>query len=289
MSVVVAGSSTKACVERALGSRLRSFAEWPYPYATSHPLVAFDAELEDGRTVAGLVKEPGSSHGSGPACGRRSVRERAAYELVSAVAVAPRLLGAAAGRLVLERLEGDVLWQRGDVEAWCAAARTARVLHDGLRASVGENVLLRYDRAFYEHWLHRARSLAGPLVPVERVHAAAAERLLAEPQVVIHGELYPSNVVVAAGRAFFVDWETAGAGPAVVDLAALTSGLPEHHAGAAIAAYGAVDPVALDCARLHLSLRWLGWAAGWQPPSEHVCDWRREAFAVAGRLEESLG
>ena len=55
---------------------------------------------------------------------------------------------------------------------------------------------------------------------------SSTERLLALPVGFIHGELYPSNVLVGerTGRICAVDWEMAGIGPLLLDLAALTSG-----------------------------------------------------------------
>ena len=40
----------------------------------------------------------------------------------------------------------------------------------------------------------------------------------------IHGELFPANVLMASGTLWFVDWESAGIGAGEIDLAALTSG-----------------------------------------------------------------
>jgi streptomycin 6-kinase len=287
MSSAVA-TSIRPAVERALRSRVTSFDEWPYAYATSHPLTAFDATLESARVVSGLVKDCGSPAAVRPSASRNEDRERMMFALLEATTVAPRLLGAVDRWLVIERVDGDVLWQRGDAASWCEAGRTARRLHDTLARHTGEPFLVRYDRSFYEHTQERARARAGDLELVERVHAAAVERLLAEPQVVIHGELYPSNVLVSGSRVLLVDWETAGVGPAAVDIAALTCGLAERLAQATVAAHGAVDEVSLECARLHLALRWLGAPAEWSPPPEHVRDWREEATIAARRLAEVL-
>ena len=41
---------------------------------------------------------------------------------------------------------------------------------------------------------------------------------------------------------------------------------------------------ALDCARLHLALQWLGWSPGWTPPPEHALDWRAELPRLAARV-----
>jgi thiamine kinase-like enzyme len=126
------------------------------------------------------------------------------------------------------------------------------------------------------------------------------DRLTAAPQQLVHGELYPSNVLVGATAAgvqvWPVDWEMAGVGCPLLDLAALTSGWHGGDHDALVDAYlddagparwadreevGAL----LDCCRLHYALQWLGWSPGWTPPPEHARDWVADALAIAERLE----
>jgi streptomycin 6-kinase len=258
-----------------------------HPYETSHPLLAVEAELDDGTSVPAVLKLAGHVDPVKPQVAVDPERELAAYRVLfpDSDVTAPRLLANEGSTLLLERIEGRPLWQSGDVADWCEAARAAAQLHETLRDRVDEPFLLRYDHAFYETWFRRACAGDPSLVALERAHRRAVERLLAEPQVVIHGELYPSNVIVTPERAWLVDWESVAAGPAVVDLAALACGASEDDQAAIIAAYGGVDPVALASARLHLALRWLGWSPAWQPPPEHAFDWRTEAIAAACRLE----
>jgi thiamine kinase-like enzyme len=95
-----------------------------------------------------------------------------------------------------------------------------------------------------------------------------------------------------------VDWEMAAVGPGAVDLAALVGGWApaererlEDAYRAEIAAAGHPLLDAGDLAeqvrrgRLHLALQWIGWAEGWQPPSEHAHDW----LGTALTLSEELG
>ena len=42
--------------------------------------------------------------------------------------------------------------------------------------------------------------------------------------------------------------------------------------------------LALDDCRLHLAIRWLGWAADWSPPPENAHDWLKEAIALAEKM-----
>jgi thiamine kinase-like enzyme len=104
---------------------------------------------------------------------------------------------------------------------------------------------------------------------------------LSEPPIVIHGELYPANVLVRGDDVRFVDWESAGRGPAVVDIAAVTTGWDEPTLAAFLHEYGDVDLLALESARFHLAVRWLGWSADWAPPAEHRRDWLAEAYRAA--------
>ncbi len=57
----------------------------------------------------------------------------------------------------------------------------------------------------------------------------------------IHGELYPSNVLVSPDRERLricpIDWETTSIGPIAIDLAALTTGWPRPARRALVAAY----------------------------------------------------
>jgi thiamine kinase-like enzyme len=129
-------------------------------------------------------------------------------------------------------------------------------------------------------------------------HDRATERLLALPSVVIHGDLYPSNLLVDTGPPLVVwpvDWELIGRGPAVLDLASLVSGWVPGVRDAMVGAYveAAGYPAwpnassfeeALDAARLHLCVQWLGAPATWAPPSSHAHDWMAEAQELATRV-----
>src|SRR5207247_11017471 len=117
-----------------------------------------------------------------------------------------------------------------------------------------------------------------------------------------HVEFYSSNILVQKARdtirVWPVDWEMAATGPGLIDLAALTAGnwtdkektdlaLTYHEALQANGG-GAPGPeeflVALDCCRLHLAVRWLGWSPQWSPPPEHAQNWLQEALRLAEKL-----
>jgi hypothetical protein len=173
---------------------------------------------------------------------RRGVRyETSVYDIaLRALAVdAPRFYGCFAGAhgrtLVLEFVREASRVHHSD------AARTAIVdaaaqlgaMHARGEALVGRPSLSfvnRYDREHLRAWPHRVERLIripalSELLRPLATGAARITRVLAEAkETVIHGELYPSNVLVAVGRISFVDWETAGVGPGEIDLATLTVG-----------------------------------------------------------------
>jgi len=129
------------------------------------------------------------------------------------------------------------------------------------------------------------------------------DRLLALPMSLIHGEFFPSNVILRRRNNDWaicpVDWEMAAIGPGLIDLAALTSGKWTHEQKRAmVAAYrrgletadSAPPSVsdlleAVDYCQLHLSVQLLGWAANWAPPQRHTQNWLGEAV----RLSNALG
>jgi phosphotransferase family enzyme len=187
--------------------------------------------------------------------------------------------------LVVEKVPGVELYQVGELEQWAKALRWIARCHDHFAGIAPADYLVRYDRRFFELWPARAElSLPG--------YESVAARLAGLPTTLVHGDLYPSNVLVGDGRVCPVDWELAGVGPGILDVAALTLGFPEQDASVLAEAYRQAlrrPPPAsrfvkdLDCARLHLAVQWLGWSKEWAPPPEHARDWRTELPRLAER------
>jgi len=220
--------------------------------------------------------------------------------------------------LFLEKVTGQELYQIGEVETWQAVARWLAEFHGRFAAHVDQlnhtPALLRYDGAFYWRWLQRARSFAKCNDGPQKRNAKAAltwlaaryekvvEQLTALPSTFIHGEFYASNVLVQdesySMRVCPVDWEMAGLGPGLLDLAALTSGKWSDKQKTALAlSYCDARKTtvrenlclnefftALDYCRLHIAVQWLGWAPNWSPPVENAHDWLGEALNLAEKL-----
>jgi aminoglycoside phosphotransferase len=207
--------------------------------------------------------------------------------------------------VLIEKVDGDVLWQLEDGRAWDEAARTLARLHDAradrlLGASDRERLLV-HDRTFHRRWARRA--IAG--CPDRRSRTAvrflarradAGGELLEElPRTLVHGEAYASNILVERnGATLLVDWEMAALGCGVSDLAALAAGWDQTVVERLTLAYAgglanrslstAVLLRAVDVARLQQCLQWLGWSQGWDPPEHHRQDWLSIGLAVASRL-----
>ena len=182
------------------------------------------------------------------------------------------------------------------------------------RMAVLPGHLLNYDRQLFGVWLERADKFLRPkratqTATVRRQFRRLANRydrvinrLLALPQSFIHGEFYPSNIILRdtalTSRICPIDWEAAAIAPGLIDLTALTSGdwSPDQRRELVSAYREALEPAdgwppampelleLVDYCQLHLAMQWLGWAADWSPPKMHAHDWLSEVFRLAKRL-----
>ena len=223
--------------------------------------------------------------------------------------------------LLLERASGRELNRVEEGETWCAAARWLADLHAELAPLVdypstpGVARLLRYDRDFLRMWIVRAQSIARAQDPVLPAHLrmgmnrlagryeTVVQRLLEIPQTVIHGECHPANLLIRAGagapRICALDWEMAGVGPHLLDLAALLTGVTDDARRREIAlAYRAALPhdvrslrseagflEDLAFCRLHLAVQWLGESPDAAAPMYRVEDWLTPVLRLAETLD----
>lgn len=218
--------------------------------------------------------------------------------------------------LFLERVPGLELRHVGALGVWETAARWIARFHQTFRSVGVERLvhtakLLVYDERFYSLWFERAQCFAarrrGAWAALKRIapaYQAAIERLVRMPRTLIHGEFYPCNILVhRAGRDVRVcpvDWEMAACAPPLMDLASLTTGWARASQRALVRAYAGamrhggapwrhmLDELEhnLECCRLHLAVRMLGWSDSWQPPPQHAFDWLAAAERSARRLSQ---
>jgi thiamine kinase-like enzyme len=213
--------------------------------------------------------------------------------------------------LLIEKIPGVELWQVGELSVWEAVATWLGRFHarfaSEIRALRADNPhLLDHSKEWFRSWADRAGAALGQS---DDSRAAIVRRgltrydgiagsLAALPRTFVHGELYPSNVLVVTTSQplgiFPVDWEMAAIGPGLIDLAALSGGWARDEQRRLEEAYFAglpddaaesanVDEAITRC-RLHLALQWLGWSSNWTPPIEHRHDWIGEAHSLMGEL-----
>lgn len=295
----VSDAELRAGLATALGGEIGALRRLPWTYGSSVPV----EELRIAGRAPMLFKDlTPRARPSRPAFLVDPLREVEAYTTLLRGLDAPACHGAVVADdrvwLFLELVDGVPLWQAEGLGAWEATARWLARLHAApVRAGAH---LLRYDGAHLRRWVDRAIAMSGDreLAGVRGPALRAVERLEAWPPAFVHGELYPSNVLVqqtADGpRVRPVDWETAGIGPGVLDLAALTAGTwPPQRRARVVAAYRDALPAAaagpdfeatLDAARLLVALQWLGWSDDWTPPPEHRHDWSADARELAARI-----
>jgi aminoglycoside/choline kinase family phosphotransferase len=167
--------------------------------------------------------------------------------------------------------------------------------------------LVRYDRPLLEAagnaGLRQAEEQglgsADIRASLARLHHQALDDLTSTTSTLVHGDFYPSNILVSGDRIAVLDWELAGTGSGALDLAALAAGqwsgekrqdLVRAYHDVAVS-MGSTEPLDIlarrvDLASVHVTLRWVGAVTSWEPPDEHRRDWFADAVAMLKRFEE---
>lgn len=328
-----------AVLEKGLSARLGGslhilqFDRRQYEYWSSCSLEELNIQLDDGRRMTLLFKDF-SPHILLEAT--RLARHQLLFDPAREICVYTKLLNRLSLRtavcyaakidvqsnrywIFLEKVAGRELYKIAELSVWEEAARWLACFHR-LASEVSpssELQLLDWDRNCYHQCLERARYFRGPKTnaKVERangfdriaaVYTDVIEHLLCRPKSVIHGEFYASNVLIEENgtgvQVCPIDWETAGWGPALIDLAALVAGRwDEEQRSAMVRAYwsGLNDAqrnswgtkrdfqrTLIGC-RLHLAVQMLGRPPEWEPPAEHKQDWHSEATQLAMEFESA--
>jgi hypothetical protein len=305
-------AAVRSALERALGEvrgapvAVAELSRRPFAYETSFAIDELDVRLGDGERLALLVKDVGAAGLTAEAAATKPAhtldpgREISVYRdlLGPAGLSTPRFHGAAVEPererwwLFLERLEGEVLTDVGELSVWGEAAAWA----GRLDRAVGDGGSSLLDRGpeWHRRWADAAIAALGANPLAGRLRAARPsllERLDALPRAFVHGELYPANVLAVRGegavRIAPVDWELAGSGPYALDLAALVSGWSREDREAMCRRFHQALPpaappfgellAAVELCELSLALQWIGWSPGWVPPEAQRRDWPAEA------------
>lgn len=266
-----------------------------YPYSSTHRIERVgEGRLRKDLSASGYMAKVAAR----PAFLEDPTREPSAYRnVLGPLAIGPRLIDSGGDWVVLEHVDAPELWQIGDVEVWTSVAAWVARMHTTFADEPGRCrrvPLISYDDALFELWRERAAANAASEVIIE-AHRRATDRLLALPRVVLHGDLYASNLLVDHSndgvRVWPIDWELMGVGPAVLDLAALTAGnwSANDRNAMARAFFDAANYPRSDsqrrgdlcAARLHLCVQWIGATPEWTSPAQHRHDWMGEALEMA--------
>lgn len=305
--------------------RIRSVRRRASPYASSSPIEHVLLGLEGGGRLDLVFKDTSpltrldAARKVRPRLVENPLREIRTYESILsqsrfgtprfyAAVVQP---GAKRYGFFMENVRSAPLWQYGEGDLWAQAAHWLARFHAAPLAlpAATQRLLLHHDAEFYRTWMRRAVKYhaargrpAGPRRQWERLvsrYERVVQRLATLPTCVIHGEFFPSNVLVRAhrkrARICPIDWEMAAVGPVVIDLASLTAGgwtveqrramIHAYHAASARAGNAFCKKheleEAVDFALLHLAVQMLGWAPRWKPPAHHAADWLGSALRLA--------
>ena len=281
------------------GVEVESFARQPLP-RTSYVVDVVTVRLLDGSEQRVLLKDFGSSRIPKDNEAARRERELRVYRdiLPTLELGAPKYLGSVWQEdlprfwLLMEFVEGRTL-RKQSFRLYLAAARELGKMQGSLAAAadrlqglVGDGWWLqRHDAEFFRRRAEAAVLAAQNVVPdlaprVERLasgYEPVIEIMAAQQTTLVHGSLRPRNVMVTADeRICPIDWELAGWGSPLYDLAFLSDGFDHVDASALYTAWrhgfehrGLVAPPAdeiartVDCFKLHKIFKALSECATW--------------------------
>jgi hypothetical protein len=200
----------------------------------------FASEIVTVRTSLG-VRRVFCKHGVDYVDARSGLHRGPGYEarVYSAIdgpleGLAPRFFGSfeheVGVTLVLSCLPNALRVNKAGDDALISASERLGRLHRSFDDLTIVADLNRYDATHFEDWVRAldehplAPRISASLSPILGGQFDWVDALGRAPATFVHGELFPSNVLVSDGTVHFVDWETAGVGPGELDLCALTLG-----------------------------------------------------------------
>jgi len=300
-------------LEEALGeivpgireAKLRVTARESHVCASSHPLEIVTCSLDDGRSLRLICKYSELAAPSGREPRGGVPYEAAVYRglLVPSCASVPALYGTFVDEetgtigLCLEHVEDCSRLSEGTGQDLVETARWLARFHSAFEPPGPEldlSFLFAHTREDYLESSRRARELMRSLLrslpwfeKLCRGFEEFATLLARAPKTVIHGELYPHNVLLRDGAIVPIDWESAAVAAGELDLAALTDGWASDAVADCETAYRNTrwrDPEPADferslaAARVFWHLRWLGDRDCWtreKDPLRRILELRR--------------
>ena len=198
--------------------------------------------------------------------------------------------------LLIDYIADATTLKHAELETVLQAARWIGAFHQSneSRVSALRGAITEYDAAYYLGWVRRTlaltRNLHLPWLPaVCRCFEDVIRELLAASPTIIHGEYFPTNILVSGKLIAPVDWESAAIAAGEIDLVTLAQGWGDQAREALVAEYrfarwGEEVPTGFErrlaIADLYLLFRWF--------EDFDFAD-REEWFLIARQLGERLG
>jgi aminoglycoside phosphotransferase (APT) family kinase protein len=294
------------------GLRITTIEASPSPFAGVWPADTVSVELEGGGTMALWIKRLAADGHDHPDKAERDREARVYAELLDDPGLpVARFHGCTEDPhtgeqlLVLEHVHDWDLRYHG-LDKWQAAVQALARLHARFAARADTlrrlGFLLTVDGDYVRAWAARAahalrRAEAAPRRRLDRLGEACeavAERINDQPPTLIHNDLAPKNVIADTAahplRICIVDWETAGLGCALLDLAHLLDGLDARDERRLVGAYRCEAPELLPAdpegarllaaCRAHNALFRLAHPALWADRPARVRTWLDEIERV---------
>ncbi|HEV8718406.1 MAG TPA: phosphotransferase [Candidatus Binatia bacterium] len=253
--------TVEALLTRRLGYsvKIARLERKPSRFATLFPAEVLAIGFENGQKISLFLKHLGPEQSDHPdkQCRDREVR---VYEelLANDSLPVPKYYGSSwnqtTGRheVFLEYVD-DWNLRYHAIEHWLTAARSLGRLHAHF-AGWAEKLLaceflLPFNDSYFHEWANRALDtvsqysdgLAAAFRSVVKNYAGVAEALGRQPVTLVHNDLSPKNVIAdrssSPARICCVDWEMAGVGCGLIDLAHLKYGLDPENERKMCAAY----------------------------------------------------
>jgi len=259
----------------------------PNPYNSTFPTEIIKCRLNSiGKTLGLFVKyETGKFDSAYGHRGNVSYEAKVYREILNPLALStPKFYGIynsesdGATWLITEYMGRGVpaSWSK-DPKAMTRSARWIGKFHAANEKRIQNsnlNFLRRYDEDYYIGWSQRTKRLFRRvhakfpwLIPLCNEFEKRVSRLLSEPQTVVHGEYFGSNIVYQQGVSRPIDWQSTAVAAGEVDLASLTHSWASNVVQNCEREYTesrwpmgapASFQETLEVARVYMSLRWLG-------------------------------
>ena len=303
-----------ALVRERVGSKPVGIEARPNGFSTKLSSYFVTLNLKDGGEMALFVKKVLGETGS--RLPDPIDREALVYEALGADPdfAAPDLIGIIGGddpHLVLDAVPGsDLRYQ--DLDRWLLVAGELGRMHGAFAPRVGElesfDFLVRHDASYNMATAKLALSVlneskhtdASNLIEeVVKGYGPVADELARQPATLVHGDLAPKNILNDdrndSRPVWFVDWEWAGIGPGLGDLADLANGLDRAMtrqmlneyvaaAGSAVPGGDAAVTRSFELALLDKTMFRLGRSIDWRVSDDVIADWARLASSLHAGL-----